>query len=1278
MSVRKNMSNLLAMSLSLLVLISNVSGQIVTDFKEDFETGDFSRFPWEHAGNASWTITSSERFSGTYSAQAGSIGDGEATTLHVTLDCDSGTITFYRRVSCESGYDYLTFSIDGGEKDKWSGEEHWAKASFPVTAGTKTFEWTYSKDSSMSEGDDTAWIDDIVFPIALVPKTAHNPDPRDGARFVDPEADLRWSAGSDAVAHDLYFGNNESDVADGTGDTFKGTLSATTYDPGIFAQDKTYYWRVDEFDGASVHRGDVWSFTTLPEISMTTYDITASSYVGGSGADDSVRGCGIQSDGTVVLAANIGDAAPGGLEPFVLNGATESSAGAIIRLSPDGTTVLSVTRIADLVLDLALDDSDNIYVALWTQGMVKLDPTATFIQWQKERGNVNRIDAGPEGYCVTLVVTEAEPDIYRNVVQPSIANIRVYTPGGSELGNFPGHRMTFDVCIDEPTQTVCHIGWKQRDDWTMGGPVQIAFAQGRTYAGEVLWTSYDWSVDTNSERYLNKSENNMADTRGYRCCIGRDDKLYCVFECAGGNHIFRYDPFDIMTPVDIVGGDEWFEFWNTSDEHKTFIGRYEPATGELLLGQQFCCRLGPNKGSAGNTARVQLGQVCTDELGRVYVGGRCWWGLPLPGHPNYSSNPGQIAFNPFDGLFGGAWLLALNPDFKTRLYCTRLTGGTDQMAYTHAIAARVLSDGLAHIAFGGSSVSELYTTAAIQETLQGDQDGWFAVIPPSEAPAVLYVDGDASGENNGTSWANAFTNLQEALGMGETLSNVEVRVAQGIYKPDEGRLVIRGDRNATFQLVSGVSIKGGYAGFGAPDPSARDIESYKTILSGDLLGNDAVVDDPRDLSTEPTRIENSRHVVTGSGTASTAILDGFTIAGGYAEGWPNFGGGMYNEAGSPTVTNCTFIGNWALQCGAGMCNRNGSSPTVSNCTFTGNRAKDRGGGACNVGSSSPTQENSIFVGNSARKGAGLHSQDNSSPNLNNCNFRENSADEWGGGLCYELNCSPVLTHCIFTGNSAGAGGGIRGDGGNPEMSNCVFSRNLGGGLFIRNSNATLVNSKFSENSHRDGGGICISGSATLTITNCTFTDNSSSRDGGGIFVSRSVHLTLVNCGFNGNTSGRRGAGIYNQGWGGYGATSSLTNCTFSGNLADSDGGALFNSPDCILSLTNCILWGDTPEEIYLDNSTATISYTDIQGGWPGRGNINSNPQFADPLGGDYHLKSQVGRWDPTSKRWIQDNVTSPCIDAGDPTSPVGLEPSSNGARINMGAYGGTSEASKSP
>jgi len=135
------------------------------DSFEDFERGDFSKFPWARSGSSNWTIQSQEKRAGAYSARAGWIDNDESTTLQVTVDCIEGDITFYWKVSSESGYDYLIFYIDGVKQAEWSGEQNWAQVSFPVTAGLREFGWTYSKDSSESESSDSAWIDDIVFPI---------------------------------------------------------------------------------------------------------------------------------------------------------------------------------------------------------------------------------------------------------------------------------------------------------------------------------------------------------------------------------------------------------------------------------------------------------------------------------------------------------------------------------------------------------------------------------------------------------------------------------------------------------------------------------------------------------------------------------------------------------------------------------------------------------------------------------------------------------------------------------------------------------------------------------------------------------------------------------------------------------------------------------------------------------------------------------------------------------------------------------------------------------
>jgi hypothetical protein len=161
----------------------------------------------------------------------------------------------------------------------------------------------------------------------------------------------------------------------------------------------------------------------------------------------------------------------------------------------------------------------------------------------------------------------------------------------------------------------------------------------------------------------------------------------------------------------------------------------------------------------------------------------------------------------------------------------------------------------------------------------------------------------------------------------------------------------------------------------------------------------------------------------------------------------------------------------------------------------------------------------------------------------------------------------------------------------------------------------------------------------------------------------------------------------------------LINCTIADNRAGSQGAGLYLRNSNIV-VANSILWGNAPREIVsIGTGGVSASYSAIAGGWPGAGNLKVDPLFAcrgywasgtnpsvvaganDPAAvwvvGDYHLQSQTGRWDTKTGGWVNDEATSPCIDTGDPASAVGAEPAPNGGLINMGAYGGTSQASKS-
>jgi hypothetical protein len=136
--------------------------------EEDFENNDFSALEWSFSGDAGWII-STQAYSGKYCAQAGPIGNNETSTLSLSLNCIEDDISFYCKVSSERNFDYLKFYIDGAEQGRWSGDQDWIQVSFPVGAGTRTFKWTYSKDSSFSKGEDAAWIDDIKWVAIPVP-----------------------------------------------------------------------------------------------------------------------------------------------------------------------------------------------------------------------------------------------------------------------------------------------------------------------------------------------------------------------------------------------------------------------------------------------------------------------------------------------------------------------------------------------------------------------------------------------------------------------------------------------------------------------------------------------------------------------------------------------------------------------------------------------------------------------------------------------------------------------------------------------------------------------------------------------------------------------------------------------------------------------------------------------------------------------------------------------------------------------------------------------------
>jgi len=319
---------------------------------------------------------------------------------------------------------------------------------------------------------------------------------------------------------------------------------------------------------------------------------------------------------------------------------------------------------------------------------------------------------------------------------------------------------------------------------------------------------------------------------------------------------------------------------------------------------------------------------------------------------------------------------------------------------------------------------------------------------------VLYVDDDAPAGGDGTSWATAFRHLQDALSAAEASGGAvsEIRVGQGMYRPDQGEGYTAGDREATFRLQSGVALRGGYAGYRTDDPEARDAEACETVLSGDLAGDDG----PEFENNE----ENSFTVVTGNGTDEAAVLDGFTVTAGNADNGlyeKRSGGGMYIKQGSPTVLCTTFTGNYADHGGAVY--TKAATPLFTDCRFDGNRAEE-GAGVHNDDASAPVLTRCTFTRHLAEHGGGMYNDSASRPVLTACTFRQNSTVATGGAMVNENGSAPLLVGCVLRVNEAAA---------------------LGGALYSSSSQSALICCTLSDNTAAYGPGVVCSGTSHLVV-----------------------------------------------------------------------------------------------------------------------------------------------------------------------------------------------------
>jgi len=332
------------------------------------------------------------------------------------------------------------------------------------------------------------------------------------------------------------------------------------------------------------------------------------------------------------------------------------------------------------------------------------------------------------------------------------------------------------------------------------------------------------------------------------------------------------------------------------------------------------------------------------------------------------------------------------------------------------------------------------------------------------APAsaqIIYVDDTATGSNDGASWCDAFVYLQDALAAASSDADVtEIRVAQGTYRPDHGAGQTPGDRNATFTLLDGLALRGGYAGCGAADPEARDFALQETVL------------------------RNGYHVVTGNGLGGSTLLEGLTITGGFQ--WSTDlsgnvrGGGLLISDSFLAVQDCTIRQNMSERGGGAFVD--GGTISFTRCRFQLNKGDSDTG--------------------AAGKGGAVYLEDTSA-SFTSCQFLGNEVSHIigaSGGAMYIEDGNTLITDCVFASNWASGEGN-------------------GGAIFNASQSLTIRDSRFSTNyvSGNGGEGGAVFGGDAI-IANSTFENNTAplSGSGGGAILAHS--LVLEDCRFVRNSS----------------------------------------------------------------------------------------------------------------------------------------------------------------
>jgi predicted outer membrane repeat protein len=428
--------------------------------------------------------------------------------------------------------------------------------------------------------------------------------------------------------------------------------------------------------------------------------------------------------------------------------------------------------------------------------------------------------------------------------------------------------------------------------------------------------------------------------------------------------------------------------------------------------------------------------------------------------------------------------------------------------------------------------------------------------------AQTYVNGAATGANDGSSWADAYTDLSTALGAATS----DVWIAAGTYVPADQGL----DTFNTFLVTTPVNIYGGFAG---TEASIDDrVAGNTTVLSGDVAGNDS------DNDFTANREDNVSHVMTiDVGADDAVILDGLTFAGGDAffDNGPDddyiwAGSGVYTVS-TVAVNNCNFNNNSAASAAGLYITGDGDGSSIDNSTFEKSQVSGQAGGAMANTIDGFTVTNSTFRDNVTARGA-LYPLRVTNLMVDNCTFTNNVNNGGFGGAMFIWNSVGTVQNCTFTGNSSGNAAGIYSDGreqpvgtNHINFDNLTFDGNnslgfVAAGIYTFNSSHTMSNCSFLNNTTiQSGGGHYDSGDNQIVISNNNvFRNNSSQFSGGQATYGTGTTYMITGNTYERNTASVSGGGVLNA----FGAMTTITDCFFEDNQSEAgSGGAIYTQND---------------------------------------------------------------------------------------------------------------------